>query len=287
MEKKLLIIGDPVGNHSLIALRKYAPENIWVWENDSRHIYTIHQINDRIKVVENLDVLNGTMHFDVVIGNPPYQKGKNSIFYVDFINKAADLTKEGGVVTLVTPNRFMLPHTPASQVILSNFQVEKYWIDVNEHFPTVGTNIGMFKVIRSNSGHKGLCDFELSNGEVVRLDPREITLPSRLPTVEGLRRFEVIKTHKHFEFVKQQPTHENYVYVCRQWKTKEGRPYFDAEVGHSKTGEKRDGRYIETDKPQEVCDYLRTTDYARELHQLFGDQMNIWPFLWNYIPTCL
>ena len=30
-----LIIGDPAGTHSLTALRKYEPEDIWVWENDS------------------------------------------------------------------------------------------------------------------------------------------------------------------------------------------------------------------------------------------------------------
>ena len=225
------------------------------------------------------------MKFDIVMGNPPYQNGKNSNFYVEFIKKGAELLNEGGLINLITPNRFILPHTPASQSLLSNFQVEKYWIDVNKYFPGVGTNIGRFKAIKSESGHTGLCEFELPNGEVVELDPREINLPSRLPTLEGLERFKVIKALKHFTFVKKQPTHYNYVYVCRQWKTEGGRPYFDAEVGHSKTGEKRDGRYIETDNPQEVCDYLRSTDYAKELHELFGDQMNIWPFLWNYIPA--
>jgi len=227
------------------------------------------------------------MKFDVVIGNPPYQKGKNSDFYVKFIQKSAELTNEGGVVTLVTPNRFILPHTPASKAIVDNFQVEKYWIDVNHHFPGVGQNIGMFKVIRSNKGHNGVCDIELKDGEVIQLDPREITLPSRMPTVEGVDRFNKIKSLNHFTFTKKQPSHEKYVYVCRQWKSDDGRIYFDAEVGHSKTQEKRDGRYIETENPQEVCDYLRTTDYAIELHKLFGDQMNIWPFLWDYIPSCL
>jgi hypothetical protein len=67
----ILIIGDPTGVHSKIALRKYKAENITVWENDSRHIYTIKQICDRINVTTDLDSLN-KMHFDVVIGNPPY-----------------------------------------------------------------------------------------------------------------------------------------------------------------------------------------------------------------------
>ena len=220
-----------------------------------------------------------------MIGDPPYQKGKNSNFYVEFINNGAKLLREGGIINLIIPNRFILPHTPASKAILKNYQVIKYTVDVKKHFPGIGTNIGMFKAKRSEGGHKGLCQYELSNGDLVELDPREISLPRRLPTIEGLERFNIIKSLNHFTFIKKQPTHENYVYVCRQWKTTGGRPYFDAEVGHSKTGDKRDGRYIETDNPQEVCDYLRETDYARELHQLFGDQMNIWPFLWNYIPA--
>ena len=64
MEKTLLIIGDPKGTASLSALKKYAPENITVWENDSRHIYTINQICDRINVTADLDKVDG-MHFDV------------------------------------------------------------------------------------------------------------------------------------------------------------------------------------------------------------------------------
>jgi len=46
----LLIIGDPKGTHSMSALAKYAPEDIWVWENDSRHIYTIMMICGKINV---------------------------------------------------------------------------------------------------------------------------------------------------------------------------------------------------------------------------------------------
>ena len=67
----ILIIGDPTGVHSKIALRKYLAEDITVWENDSRHIYTINQICGRINVTTDLDSLD-KMHFDVCIGNPPY-----------------------------------------------------------------------------------------------------------------------------------------------------------------------------------------------------------------------
>jgi hypothetical protein len=72
---KLLIVGDPQGHHSKIALRKYKPEDVWVWEDYSPSIYTINQIHDRINVTSGNDLqelIDKSMHFDVVTGNPPY-----------------------------------------------------------------------------------------------------------------------------------------------------------------------------------------------------------------------
>jgi hypothetical protein len=68
---KLLIYGDPTGVHTKLSVRKYAPEDITIWENDPRHIYTINQICDRINVTTDLDEFN-PMDFDLCIGNPPY-----------------------------------------------------------------------------------------------------------------------------------------------------------------------------------------------------------------------
>lgn len=69
----LMIIGDPLGTHSKIALKKYAPENIFVWENDSRHIYTIKQIGSKINIIKNSrEIVDKNMNFDFTVGNPPY-----------------------------------------------------------------------------------------------------------------------------------------------------------------------------------------------------------------------
>ena len=101
--EKLLIIGDPKGTASLSALKKYEPEDITVWENDSRHIYTINQIDGRINVTMDLqDLVDKDMKFDVIIGNPPYGSGAN--LAIKFVNKCAELSDD---IRMVLPLSFV------------------------------------------------------------------------------------------------------------------------------------------------------------------------------------
>ena len=100
---KLLIIGDPKGTHTMTALRKYHAENITVWENDSRHIYTIKRIDDRINVTMDLqDLVDKDMKFDIIIGNPPYGSGAN--LAIKFVNKCAELSDD---IRMVLPLSFV------------------------------------------------------------------------------------------------------------------------------------------------------------------------------------
>ena len=217
------------------------------------------------------------MKYDLIIGNPPYQLGKNSNFYVDFLDKAAEHLREDGSFAFICPNRFMLPHHPASKVLRKYYQIDMLEVNVNKYFPTVGTKIGTILARRSGTGHKGPVKVKLADGEVIshKLDT---PFPTKMPTMDGIKRFNKIKKMSHFVFVNK-PKTDSFVFVCRQWKSIDGRITFDAVVNGS-----GDGRYIDTDRPQEVCDYLRNTNWSTELHQLFGDQMNIWPFVWRYIP---
>jgi len=94
MNNTLLIVGDPAGNHTLAALRKYPAESITVWESPSNH-YTLKQLSDKINVVEDLqELVDKDMHFDVVIGNPPYQGGseaKRWVIWHQFLELALTL----------------------------------------------------------------------------------------------------------------------------------------------------------------------------------------------------
>jgi hypothetical protein len=94
---KLLLVGDPKGVHSKSALKKYEPEDIWVWENDSRHIYTINQISPKINVINNLKCFPDNMKFfSQAIANPPYIKN----LHLEFLR---DQLKISDVVTQIHP----------------------------------------------------------------------------------------------------------------------------------------------------------------------------------------
>ena len=105
---KLLLIGDPRGVHSKIALRKYEPEDICVWENDSSHIYTIKQICDIINVTEDLNSFDN-MHFSQTVGNPPY-KGQ---LHLEFLLKCLDISDN---VKLIHPSGWLTRSSKSIEV---------------------------------------------------------------------------------------------------------------------------------------------------------------------------
>ena len=132
----MLIIGDPKGTHAMTALNKYDPEDIWVWENDPRHIYTINMICDSINVTTDLkEFVIKNMNFDVIIANPPYQapkltgkrgKGGNNSLYIKFIEQGIEITKDGGKMSFVTPPAALIKTTILNQPTSTLKKLIKY-----------------------------------------------------------------------------------------------------------------------------------------------------------------
>ena len=46
--------------------------------------------------------------FDIIIGNPPYNNGNQKNFFIDFFRKSFSKIKENGILTFVTPSRYVI-----------------------------------------------------------------------------------------------------------------------------------------------------------------------------------
>jgi hypothetical protein len=66
-----------------------------------------HKMTDNV-IVSNIDELNINMKFDVIVGNPPYQKkvglSKTEPIWQKFVTKSFKHCKEGGTVALIHPS---------------------------------------------------------------------------------------------------------------------------------------------------------------------------------------
>ena len=223
------------------------------------------------------------MQFDVIIGNPPYQMGKNSNFYVKFIERSAELLKEGGYFSFIIPNRFTLPHTPAAKALKDNFQLGALKASINDQFPGIGTSIGHVTGVRRTDGHVGTTTLTLKDGTSIEYDPSKLVVPSKQPDAAGVKAWGEISKLDSYEVTRKRPETGEYVFIRRQWRSKAGAIFLDAVVGDHPEGHV-DGAYIVTDCPKSVAEHLRGP-VGPAIHKLFGDQMNLWPPLWQHLPT--
>jgi len=93
------------------------------------------------------------MQFDVVIGNPPYQKSKYSDFYVCFIRKSAELLKEGGHFSMIAPAKGAQPLSRA-QKPLQMVGWNRVEFGVESYFPNIGTVIANYVGTKGESNSK-------------------------------------------------------------------------------------------------------------------------------------
>lgn len=56
------------------------------------------------KYLKNILLMTNPPKFDVVVGNPPYQKGKNNKFYQEFVKIAFELSSD--IVAMITPSNW-------------------------------------------------------------------------------------------------------------------------------------------------------------------------------------
>jgi hypothetical protein len=147
-----LVYGDPSGLICLdLIKKKIAPEEIFVWDDDSRHHFRIKQISDRINIVKDINLIPEHMHFDTTIGNPPYK----GTLHLEFLLKALELSDN---VSLVHPSGWLCrKRTGIEQTVinaLKNRVCELELFNGNARFPdaTFGAPLVITTVKKSHTG---------------------------------------------------------------------------------------------------------------------------------------
>ena len=231
--------------------------------------------------------------FDIVIGNPPFQKGHNSDHYVQFVERACTswLTSERGVLAFVIPNRFLLPEHRANTILRSHCNVDVV-VHTVEGMP-VRTQIGIVRASKKNGVRNGAltaCIFAC--GKIARVS---LSLPTHtaVPNWDAKEISDKVfgSEHERLGFTSHAPpAGTKYAFVHRVWtrwspaKPKGGPHVFHVDVDRPGT----DGRYLVVDDEKQAAAmvwYLSRSKLMRFLTSAYATSAYVPPFMWRLIPV--
>lgn len=219
---KILIPGAGIGSYIIPLLeRGVDPSNIYAVELCPAYFRLGSNIFKRFGVnFVQADFLtwDPQMQFDVVIGNPPYQKSKYSDFYVCFVRKAAEFLREGGYFSMIMPAKGANPLSRA-QKPLAECGWNQVELGVEKFFPNIATVIAHYQGVKGSTNDKitvviGDETLEVSKGTVLPLGSQDKLAYSVVSKIFGG------EAKMPFYRTKQEPD-KNYVYVSRMigsWK---------------------------------------------------------------------
>lgn len=226
-------------------------------------------------------------NFDGIIGNPPYNKGKNSNFYTEFIDYAKINLVDNGYILYVVPNRFLIPKHKANKCI------NKFDIKIIKHTVknfNVSTDIGYFLGINKNNiiNDKVKCIFKDNIEYEIDLN---IPTPSANDTVEFKKLSDkILINKKKINFIKSNKDDiekNKYIFIPRHWtrysskKDKGGKHIFNIINDFSD-----DGRFIKVknETKENIIWYLTRSKIIRFITNNYASTVFIPPFIWESIP---
>ena len=174
----LCVPGAGIGTYVLAAIQKgFNPRRITAVELDPKYFELGSAIFERFGInYVHADFLtwNPQMQFDVVIGNPPYQKGKNSSFYVQFLKRAEEVLVPGGFFSMLVPSKAALISSKA-QKFFTPLGLNLIEFGLESYFPHQGQPIAQFAGVKGESTKNFLVKIE---GEELQIS-RGSVLPVR------------------------------------------------------------------------------------------------------------
>lgn len=240
--------------------------------------------------------------FDAVIGNPPYDLGKNHNFYIKFIDISYDFLKQEGILLFVIPNRFLLPKHSANNCLNSKFQFLDIYHTTKEF--NVSTDIGYFMALKNDKDKIDNTSVKtvFKNDEIYYID---LNIPTPTKTNDYnyktlsdkilLKTFPKINFLKANDYLKQKEEEKNLaIFVKRQWKRfspnreKGGSHIFQIieDYENELDMQKPDGSFIEiTESTKDnIIWYLSRSKIIRFITAIYASNMNVPPFMWESIP---
>lgn len=178
---QILIPGAGIGTYVLACLLEgVRPEQITAVELKQTHGEFGSGIFSKLGVkyiIADYLTWKPKMKFDVIIGNPPYQKGKYSDFYVCFLRKLEKHLKDGGYFSYLMPAKGVNPLSRA-QPVLDKCGWNSVELGVEKFFPNIGTVIACYSGVKgSNSGTVKVTvdgrSFDIDRGTVVPLTSQD------------------------------------------------------------------------------------------------------------------
>jgi predicted RNA methylase len=158
---KVCVPGAGIGTYVLALIEKgVEPSNITAVELDPKYYELGSAMFERFGVnYVNADFLSWKpeMQFDVIVGNPPYQKSREvrnigAPLWPEFMEKSMNLLRDGGYLGFVIPATWMKRLNGKAWKVIKNNDLVSCDPDVKWAFPEVGGNGGTFSTILLRKG---------------------------------------------------------------------------------------------------------------------------------------
>ncbi len=228
--------------------------------------------------------------FDIVMGNPPFQNGRNMMFYVYFIDLANRIIKDGGHLVYVIPNKILIPNKANESIK----QFNPYFIyhTVNQDFLPTVISTTICGVICKKEPFTNQTVVQFSNGEM------NVDLNTPTPTqyndiyLKKLSDKILFGNNRHYFTVhKNKPPVES-LYISRVWmRYSPDKPAGGSHVFRISPdplqGDDGSGRYVEIPPgmtKEMVTWFLSRSKLMRFITKVYAGAMNVPAFLWDILP---
>jgi hypothetical protein len=229
--------------------------------------------------------------YDIVMGNPPFQKGRNAQFYVYFIDLANKIIKDNGYLLYIIPNKILIPNK-ANEAI-KHFNPLFIYHTVNKDFLPTTISTTICAVICKKEAFDKETMVEFDNGEM--MVDLETPTPTQYNDIKLKKISDKIlfgKGKKYLTATKEKPSNAH-IYISRVWvryspdKPDGGGSHVFKISDAPTAGDDGSGKYITIPAGMTkslLIWVLSRSEALRFITKIYAGAMNVPAFIWDIIP---